>query len=494
MNSTLKFTPILRLSVLTLLGSVSACVSLVEEPEAFYSPVNLSNEKGLLSLVNGIYNRLGEYEYYGRSNYIMNDMGSDDTDPGTRGRSERVTIDEFTHDANNLSVADVWQNIYNCINRANNTIDIGAGMDLPAVRKAEILGEAYFLRALNYFNAVRYWGDVPLIVVSPKSLDDIDATGSAKRTPVLEVYSQIVKDLMMAEQTLPLQQKEKGRATKGAAQALLAKVFLTQKQWTLAAEFAKKVMDSKQYTLVPDYANLWLVANENGSEHIFSLQAQASSLVNSRYTTAFRPGNYTAGFAINLPMPDLYNSFKEEDYRKQISFLTRFTDPATGKVVLMDAFTPATSKGRPHIGKYNDPGPTANVVANANDTNYPIIRYAEVLLMYAEAVNEAGSPTPEAYAAINLIRARARNNNPAALKTLPDLAALDQAAFRQAVRQERRWELCFEAQRWYDLVRWDVLVPTLSPTRPNVKAFHKLFPIPQAERDRNPNLTQNEGY
>lgn len=485
--------PIALLTLLVLLNAVTGCVSLIEEPENFYSPENITNEKGLTSMVNGIYNRIGEYQYYGRSHYTMSDMGSDDTDPGTLGRPERVTIDNFTHDANNSAVSDVWQRIYDGINRANLTIDTGEKLGIDPARKAAILGEARFLRALNYFNAVRYWGDVPLVTSSPQSLDDIARVSNLKRNPVAEVYTQIIQDLTAAEQALPLQQTEKGRATKGAAQALLAKVYLTRQEWAKAAEYAKKVIDSKQYSLVPDYKNLWLVANENGPEHIFSLQGMGSAGYGSRYTVAFRPSNYTAGFAINVPMLDFYNSFKNEDYRKQVSFLTQFTDP-TGKVIAYTDFQPTTSKGRPHIGKFDDAGPTANITANENDTNYPIIRYAEVLLMYAEALNEDGGPTALAYQSINEVRKRARNNNPAALTALPDLAGLSQEQFRQAVRQERRWELCFESQRWFDLVRWDVLVQTMSPTRPNVKAFHKLFPIPQAEIDRNPSLTQNPGY
>ncbi len=263
---------------------------------------------------------------------------------------------------------------------------------------------------------------------------------------------------------------------------MFAKVLLTQKRWAEAAAKAKEVIDLNEYMLIPDYADLWLVANQNGPEHIFSIQSKALVDVPGRLTLQLMP--ISAGGNGNvLPEVDLFNTFSDEDYRKEVSFVTEFVDE-DGNVIPY----PEWSVPQPHIGKYQDPGEPNNLSGGDTNTNWPVFRYAEVLLIYAEALNEAnGGPTEEAYVAINQVRNRAK------LADVPP--GLGQESFRETVLSERRFELCFEGKRWFDLVRWDIMVEALSDSRPNVREYHQLFPIPLSEVDVSREaLEQNPGY
>ena len=459
-----------------------SCSSLEEEPKDFLSPENYFNNAAEADAVLvGAYNRLTNWNYYGRAFYNIVGLASDDAVVGNFNTARRVEIDFFTLGPDNGEIPKIWNQGYESILASN--MVLGQAPDIPdnADRIAQIEGQALFLRALNYFNLVRLYGAVPLVTDA-----NLDLNGVADKTrdPVEDVYAQIVMDLEMAEDKLPQNwpEGEVGRATLGAAKTLYAKVLLTQQKWSEAAAKAKEVVDLNEYMLIPNYAELWLVKNQNGPEHIFSIQSKALVGVPGRLTKQLLPIS-GGGNGNVLPEVDFFNTFPDNDYRKEVTFMTEFVD-VEGNVVPYTEWTVP----QPHIGKYKDPGEPFNYNDNDTNTNWPVFRYAEVLLIYAEALNEANQgPPAEAYDAINQVRARAG---------LAELTpGLSQTAFREALLNERRFELCFEGKRWFDLVRWDMLVDTLSETRPNVREYHQLFPIPLSEIDiSNGVLDQNPGY
>lgn len=351
--------------------------------------------------------------------------------------------------------------------------------------KARLLGEARFLRALNYFNLVRLFGDVPLVTV-PVSANLTPEEIYPFKSSATRIYGQIIEDLHFAAAKLPARYtnpNDKGRATSGAALGILSKVYLTNKEWEKADSTALQVIESSVYSLHPDYAANWKESNKNGIESVFEVQfykkvtTENSQMVISGLPSI--PGLFAAGVEIMLPTQDLLNSFDTNDYRKSVTFFDHYWQ----------------YNFEPHIWKYWDQVAYKPSATSASGADFMVMRYSEVLLIYAEALNEAnGGPGTEAYWAINKVRERARNGNSAAL---PDLTGLSQDEFRKAVLVERRHEFVSEGQRWYDLVRSATLIESVKRAKgnqSNPSSFNNLFPIPQRELDINMNLTQNPGY
>ena len=379
-----------------------------------------------------------------------------------------------------------WAGLYQMITRANLVLDKVPGITMDETQKAQILGEAKFLRALGYFYLVRLYGDVPL-VLTPE-----DQTALGPRTAQADVFAQIVKDATEAEAALPPSwgATDKGRATKASADALLAEQYLWRKDWPNAATNAKKIIDSGLYGLQANYLNAFLPGSQNRNEEVFAAQsssatgAPAIDIAAWEYPRNMNP-NSNGGWGTWQPLQSFIDSYPSGDYRKEVSFFTSGLDPS-GKVVTF----------LPHVYKFR---PTAR--PGQQDVNWPIYRYADVLLMYAEALNEQGQ-TAAAIGMVNQIRARARNGTGAENRASPaDLpTSLSQSAARAAIFDERKWELAYEGKRWFDLVRQGFNVfqaaenadPTVIPA--NIQPSRMVWPIPQAQIDLNPNLTQNPGY
>jgi hypothetical protein len=289
-----------------------------------------------------------------------------------------------------------------------------------------------------------------------------------------------------AEGALPLQydSSERGRATKGSALALLGKVHLTLGNHSEAAGFLRQVIDLNIYQLLPDYADIFEIDNANHAESIFEVQFKGGTGqgMGSNFFHTFSP--FTAGSLIvgvgsgagfGQPSADMIASYEEGDLRKDISLQEGFVNEA-------GEFIP-----EPWISKYIDPSPFA---ANDNDNNFPVIRYADVLLMHAEALNElAYEPGGEAFTHLNAVRQRA-GLDPFDGQDLPN-----QEAFRLAIENERRHELAFEGHRWFDLVRTDRLLPVMNSVGIELQEYQKIFPVPQTQIDVNPGvITQNPGH
>lgn len=370
----------------------------------------------------------------------------------------------------NTMVYQFWQDFYKSLYNINIILDKIAAADIDAAYKSQVQGEMLFLRSLYYFNMVRIWGDVPLVTKPVTAAEAYNIL----RSPSTEIYAQIIKDLNEAKAKLPATSSIVGRATKGAAQTLLGKIYLTAGDKANAAKELKEVYDSKQYELLPSYASLWDVKNKNTKESIFEIQFLGGSATNpySNYYLEFFPNSIALGFygaGMNQVVDDIWNEYEKGDSRREASIDTGFVD-AKG------AFTAAkfpkkwTDKTAPLINQ--------NIAAN---NNFIVLRYADVLLMLTEATGEVSY--------LNEVRKRA---------ALPLYGTAGYPAkyntVALALEHERRMELAFEFHRWFDLKRTNRAIPVLTAKGKNVSEPKLLLPIPNIVRDQNSRITQNAGY
>jgi hypothetical protein len=472
-----------------------SCKKLTENPSAvIVSSQFYKTQSDATSAVNAAYSSLnsdpaGDFPLYGRQLNLLVENGSDNQvySPSNTNPDVRA-LGTATYITSNSRVQKVWQQLYYGINRANIAIDNIPAIQMDTTLRARLVRESKFIRALLYFDLVRLYGAVPLILHNPTSID-VNAL-LVPRTSVDSVYAQIVTDLKDAT-NLPksFSGTELGRATGGAAHTLLAKVYLTRQDWTDALTQLNIVINGGYgYALFPNYYDAFQKATKNGKEHIFSAQFETnlgavnSSQVLSQSFTSFN----TAIFPADVPADSsVYKLFSPTDTRRAVTFYSSVYNAATGQtVVFNNAYTP-------YFNKFVDYSLTPLTTQAQSGINYPILRYADVLLMYAEAQNEInGAPTSDAYNAINQVRSRAN---------VPNLTAgLNQSAFRDSVFLERRKEFIQEGHRWFDLVRQGgtVLVDALHkiPAKSAASAKNNLFPIPLVEIQLNPKLTQNPGY
>lgn len=463
-------------------------------------------------LVGGVYNTL-YFGGFGKTTVgflwqISNDIASDDADKGstpgdfnTNGVGE---IDRFVHTPANSIFNNIWSGHFNGIIAANKAIDVLGKSTISDDVKNRLLGESRFLRALYYFNLVRYFGGVPLITTVPiASEGNSDAYNT--RASVAAIYNQIIEDLQFGVDNMPMKgdaSTQVGRANKGAAQALLAKVYLYQKNWTKVLELTGDIITSAKYTLVTDYNLLFRerpVSGEGGnnnSESIFEVQTGVnaeqtaiSPLFSNGQGPRGRGGWNDLGFGFNSPTIDLVNAYEAGDTRKNATIIfinPSAPAPATG-TVLWDGYRipskDSVENDRYSYKAYHSPIAESAQLSGSKDNkpkNIRIIRYAEVLLMYAEASAMSGSG--DGVNKLNDVRERA--NLPA--------TTLSQAN----VWKERRVELAMEADRFLDLVRQGQAGVVLrAHGKPFVDGKHEVFPIPQAQIDLSGNrLIQNNGY
>jgi len=331
---------------------------------------------------------------------------------------------------------------------------------------------------------VRLFGAVPLSIEPTLNINNVNVG----RDEVAVIYDQIIEDLNRAENHLPLagsSEVEDGRATKGAASTLLAKAYLTMERWEDASNKAEEVVNSGEYQLFEDYADAFDVENKNGIEHIFSIQFERT-IISSNFHAWFLPRYRgiqanTEEFGAILPNMAFYDSYGEDDYRKTANFYTSYPAADGSGIVEFE----------PHIFKFFDP--TVDLVGGSS-MNYPKMRFAETLLILAEAENELNGPTAKALGAINQVRNRAM---------LPNLESTDgfqmtKEYFRNAVLQERSWELAYEGNRYFDMLRTNTSISGdligYDSGSGVFKAHNVLLPIPQREMDNNTSLVQNSGY
>lgn len=484
----------IQLGIIIGLSSIlSSCVDLYDAPSSNQTTQQFyRNESDAIAAVNTIYSGLNvgsEQMLYNSLFQIGVEMATDDYQAGPRARNAHVrAISNLIHDASNDRMEALWRQSYDLINRANMAIDHISQIDKNLFStgiQERLINEAKFLRALNYFNLVRWFGSIPLVLHETSSLDKESL--DIKQASEDEIYEQIIKDLTAAE-SLPVTYtgQDIGRATSGAAKGVLSKVYLTRKDWKNAVEKSQEIIDSKNYSLFENFADVFNVATKNGREHIFSVQFKGNSnfvgnSLSSRSAPYEVPG-INGDFADEIHWAGgLYQSFRKEDKRLPVTFVTQMISPENGKTYTLS---------EPHFNKYYD----TNVIGNQYESsvNYPLLRYAEILLINSEARNELNGPTNETYSGIDAVRRRA--DIPALQVIAPSLT---KDAFRDSIFQERRKEFVYEYKRWFDLVRRgaDYYVKTLKAAgKTNAAPKHIHFPIPQRELDLNPKLKQNPDW
>ena len=415
-------------------------------------------------------------------------MGSDEAEKGSSpGDADfHNNYDNFSHTATEGQTIDFWKGQYQNINFANQILDNVPAISMDEALKTRFLAEAKFVRAYSYFRLVRAFGDVPLRLNVPEGSEEFNIP----RSPQADVYAQIEKDLTEAAAVLPQSYAagEIGSITKGAALALHAKVAMYQKKWADVLALTNQVM-TMGYDLFPNYEKLFRVENENSVESVFELQntylpgnCDAS---NSQYSQVQGvKGPRGGGWGFNVPTVELANAYETGDPRRDATIIFRGETTPEGDAIPAIGDNPRfNQKSYVPFSRYVECNEGA-------EQNVRVIRFAEVLLMNAEAANELNN-FAQARTSLNRVRARARGGNPA---ILPDVTANDQATLRNAIWQERRVELAMEFDRFFDVIRQGRGVAVFGP-----KGFkagkNELMPIPQSEIDLSAGiLTQNPGY
>ncbi|HWV64702.1 RagB/SusD family nutrient uptake outer membrane protein [Chitinophaga sp.] len=432
---------------------------------------------------------LGIYDTYQtqyKDMWLYGDMRGDDS-WDELVKSTPAAMDLFTINNDNPVIKSTWLNYYEIVSRTNLLLSRIELVDKNTVPNKDVyVAEAKFLRALAYFDLVRIYGDVPL-VTRPITIDEAYKTGREK---VATIYSEvIVKDLQAAAAGLPAKfaGADVGRATQGAAKALLGKVYLTLKDFP-SAETVLKEVTTMGYALLPNYKDLFdYTKDEHHSEYIFDIEyEQGLSDEGSPFTTNFCPKNpdlssfygVTGGQngANNAPR-SLFAIFPAGDLRKDITAADGFVDNNG----VYHHLVPTSNDVQTFTAKYMTP----LIATNDSRANWKVIRYADVLLMLAEALNENGKPG-EALPYLNKVHKRAG---------LADYGAMAQAAMRDTIYLERRLELSFEGQRWFDLVRTGRALETMASH--GMKDYMTIFPIPlsQIQLINDPAIfPQNPGY
>lgn len=439
--------------------------------------------------VDAIYANLRIYGNTAFPPIAVESLGSDNADKGS-DPSDAAFMNEYvnhtvTSTEGQLSL--FWNAQYQNINLCNQVLDNIPSINMDANLMARYIAEAKFVRAYSYFRLVRAFGDVPLRLTVP-----VNASGyNIPRTAKADVYTAIEKDLTDAAATLPQSYSgaDVGRATKGAALSLHAKVAMYQAKWADVKTYTDQVM-TMGYSLFPDFYQLFRTQNENNSESIFELQCALilgnPGASNSQYSQVQGVRGVTGGgWGFNDPSLDLVNAFETGDPRLAATVIFRGTTTPSG-----DPIPNTVTNPRYNMKSYV---PFSQFVTGYNEgcqQNVRVIRYAEVLLMNAEANNELGN-TANALASLEMVRARARGN----INTvLPAVTTTDQVALRTAIWHERRVELAMEFDRYFDVIRQGRAATLFGPKGWTANK-NEVWPIPQSEIDLSVGiLTQNPGY
>ena len=488
------------LYLIVLASGFVACSDLLEETPVSQplAENSFKTEANAIAAIVGVYSSLQLEGVYGQSQL---EFTTDETYAGSR--VPRSGFNLFTFTADNIEVIlPIWRDHYKGINRANLAISKIPNINMDVTKRNNLVAEAKFIRALLYFNLIRYFGDVPYKDSETTSFNNLNIT----RTPVATIYENIIEDLEYGVDHLKVKTAFlAGHATQDAAKTLLASVYLTRgsmakrdntgdglADFDLAASYSKEVIDSNRYRLCPYFSDAFIVENKNNDEIVFDVQFKSPGLgvgntigINMGIASdASGVDNLISGGSQGAIRANPYHQYY---YEKADSVRLQWTDArikivsATGKFTRLSAVDNepvAAAKFR----RYPVRSPNFVLQTSDYDVNWPIFRYAEVLLIYAEALNETSTsgPTQPAIDALNQLRSRARNVNREGVHadvlprdltlqkstgladlTLDNPLVSSQAAFRDYIFYERSRELSTEGKRWFDLVRWGSLKTTL---------------------------------
>ena len=556
--------------VLLASGFVGCSDILDEVPVSQLSAENsFKTEADAIAAIVGVYSSLQLEGVYGKSQTLFS---TDEHNAGSKVPLSGLNLYNFTAD-NVEVILPIWRDHYKGINRANMSISRIPSINMDVVKRNNLVAEAKFIRALLYFNLIRYFGDVPYKESETTSFTNLNIP----RTPVATIYENIIEDLEYG--VVHLKTKTAflaGHATQDAAKTLLASVYLTRgsmarrnntgngiADFTFAKQYSKEVIDANRYRLCPYFPDAFIVQNKNNDEIVFDVQFKSPGLgvgntigINMGIpSTASGVDNLSSGGSQGAIRANPYHQFYYEvadSIRMKWTNARILINAATGGYSIVSAISNNPPVSAAKFRRYPVRSPAFALQTNDYDVNWPIFRYAEVLLIYAEASNEINGPTQEAINVLNMLRSRARNTNiggihrdilPRELNlqsstglvnlTLSNPLVSTTAAFRNYIFLERSRELSQEGKRWFDLVRWGTLKSTLhglnakytakiSETRPievpvitlnkwtkywngaidewnlitgSLQDFHMLLPIPTSERMANSSIgPNNPGY
>ena len=466
---------------------LSSCSDFLDKPlqgqltqEKF--PVSASDA---LLATNSVYNTL-RINLYHQGLFPILDIMSDDGRKGSNPDDAASTVgpyDRFEHIPTEGNLSRWWNTLYEGVKRANVVIQQVPSIPMDETLRGRYIGEAKFLRALFYFDLVRAWGEVPIVTGTNTGL-------YLTKSPTTDLYDLIEEDLLDAIESLPeksdYESKDLGRATKGAAKALLAKVYLFQSDWVNAEKYAMEVINSAQYDLEDEFGNANSEEGELGVESVFEIAATPFENVanggNQYANVQGVRGTPNRGWGFNRPSIDLQNAFEDDDPRLDSTVIV-LGEMLDGVKIVGDGPTPDETRDENDVlietECYNQkvwtPG---NNVPTQFGHNRRILRYADVLLMAAEALNE-NDKQADALVQLNKIRARARGDNDA---ILPDVTEMNKGLLRDIIFHERRVELALEGHRFWDLVRTGRAPAILGPLG-FIAGKHEVLPIPQSEVD-----------
>ena len=458
---------------------------LAEEVYTQYDPQSfLQNEDGIKKVLYGAYSRSQVNGGMREDQWTLAEFPTDMMfESGGQFEKDALPFINFQWDASSGFLKGIWVQMYIAIRDANVLLEnIDKVTSIPPARLAQYKGEAQFIRSEAFAHLYRYFGPVPLVLTT--STEDLQPA----RPTDAEFVAFVANELTEAAGNLPVKQALRGQADKGTALAVLTKFYLNTKQWQKSADAAKELIALNKYKLYPQIENLFAVENENNDEFIFIYPCLAQGPGNLYMPHAFPPNypilsnwiNYGAQFRTYTAF---YKTFDPTDRRLKM-FVTEYTDTKGVKQKLLE-----DASGKPldnaRSFKYT---PDPNAISQNNGNDIPVIRYADILLSRAEALNEVQGPNQESIDLINQVRTRAA----VPVIKLADFATKEQ--LRDHLLKERGWEFFSEGKRREDQIRMGTFISNAVARGKNAKPFQVLYPLPQSELEANPNLKQNDGY
>lgn len=480
----------IKISFGLVLVAVSSCNLLdlqvwnnVEKDEFYKTPNDIQ------LAVTGAYGTLASFYY---QNYVhFSELPSDNAHT-TGETSALANIDKFSTSPVNSFLESGWQQAYRCIANVNEIIKAMDEVEFYSMDEYnQYMGEVLFIRALTYFNLVRMFGDLPLV----DEVISLDQARKLKRTEAELIYSErIIPDLTMAMNMLPTKYSgaDIGRATRGAAMSLLGKVYLTIHDYANAELVLSQVIAAGEYSLLENFADIFNPDNANHKESIFEIQFEKSRTGGSFWSCAAHNQSLSNEFGISCSSATMPTT----------SIRTALSTPNPNSPRYLASIGRGKNNGAYYIKKHY----MELSIQNHSDDNWPVLRYADVLLMYAEASNElTATPSEKAIKYVNQVRRRANGldiNTPSEDYDLSESEIITKDVFRHVIWEERRVELAFEGHRWFDLVRTGQFLDVMNQHFVDefnglylLEDYNQLFPIPQREIDVNPNLAPNNpGY
>ncbi len=439
------------------------------------------NEEDAVQALNAAYRPLLFNNENNNFYWAFATIPSDESVTGGDGsRPGLVELDAFTYTPRTEEFNTFWKLQYTGIMQCNLVLDNLPKVEMNETRRNQISAEALFLRSYYYFLLVQVFGDVPLFTaITPPEQHKIP------KTPKADILARIETDCERAAESLPTQRipSEVGRPTRGSALALAAKASLYGQKWQKVLDYVGRIKALNAYRLMANYEDNFKKETQNNAESIWEIQHTNLELGVGNFLNQWLMSRKLQGYGFAEVTPGFVAGFEPGDPRRRFTVASR-DEPYFGSV-FKNSFSSTTFSPRKYLQDIKAVTQPAD-----GDINYPAIRFAEVLLWEAEALNELGR-VADAQVPLEQVRARARAQSAAPANTLPRVTTTNQETMRQAIRRERQVELGFEFHRFFDLVRWGIAPSTLQGFQ---AGKHEVFPLPQTEIDLNPALVQNKGY